>query len=153
MKGSFLLLLNRKRNKIFLVLRSDFPVWGLTGGGLLGNESYKLGAIREAIEETGFRVRLLKKIGTCSMGENQKVFFEGRVIGGKFVPEYPGCKGRWFYLDKLPKDTLEQTRRVINEILLAKKGMINKKLSWYYVNDLWLFLKYPSQTLKYFLRQ
>jgi ADP-ribose pyrophosphatase YjhB (NUDIX family) len=76
--GSFLLLFDKSKTKIFLVLRSDFPVWGLTGGGLNECEKPDDGAKRESVEETGFEVKLIKYIGKYKNNNNYIIFvYEG----------------------------------------------------------------------------
>ena len=62
--GSFLVLFNnRKKKKVFLVRRDDFYTWVVPGGGIEKGEKPKEAAIREAIEETGFKVKLVRSLG------------------------------------------------------------------------------------------
>jgi 8-oxo-dGTP pyrophosphatase MutT (NUDIX family) len=52
--GSFVVIFkDDSRKEVFLVLRSDKPIWNLPGGGIEGNESPENAALRETFEETG----------------------------------------------------------------------------------------------------
>jgi len=51
------------RKKILLVKRRDVPVWVLPGGGIEKNESSKDAILREVLEETGYKTKILRKVG------------------------------------------------------------------------------------------
>ncbi|MDN3504506.1 MAG: NUDIX hydrolase [Rhabdochlamydiaceae bacterium] len=51
------------RKMILLVKRRDVPVWVLPGGGIDPGETPEVAAKREAEEETGYKVTLVRKIG------------------------------------------------------------------------------------------
>ena len=48
------------RKEVFLVFRSDYPIWVTTGGGAEPDETPEETALREAFEETGFKVKICK---------------------------------------------------------------------------------------------
>lgn len=56
------IILNKK-NEVCLVLRRDLPVWVLPGGGIDDDETPERAAIREADEETGLKVKVIRKVG------------------------------------------------------------------------------------------
>ncbi len=149
--GSFLLLFNKSKTKIFLVLRSDFPVWGLTGGGLNDCEKPDDGAIRESIEETGFDVKLIKYIGKYRNNNFIIFVYEGRKVHGKFKPEFDGCKGRWFSVERLPKDMVYLSKTIIIDALSKGKKPFFKKCSLNNIRDFGLFLRHPLKVLKFFI--
>lgn len=127
--GSFIVLFkDDDRNKVFLVKRSDMPLWVLTGGEIEKKETPEEAGIREAIEETGFKIKLIRKVGLYNIidGKDELLrksyLFEGRVITGNFKPEYPGCLGRWFSVKKLPK---EITKATIEKIQDARNQPLN----------------------------
>ncbi|MDX8430491.1 MAG: NUDIX domain-containing protein [Candidatus Algichlamydia australiensis] len=83
-----------------LVRRRDIPVYVPPGGGIDPGEEPEQAALREAIEETGVDVKILRKVGEYTpknrLAQNTHVF-EGRVekenltatnetLGAKFFP-------------------------------------------------------------------
>ncbi len=50
--------------KVLLVKRRDVPVWVLPGGGIDDGETPENACLREAKEETGLSVTLVRKVGT-----------------------------------------------------------------------------------------
>jgi len=94
-----------------LVFRSDSSIWNLPGGEIENAETPEKASIRETFEETGFQIKLLYPLGTYNNIDvntggvwNKVHLFEGVVISGIFKPEFPGCKGQWFSINKLPKE-------------------------------------------------
>jgi 8-oxo-dGTP pyrophosphatase MutT (NUDIX family) len=139
------------KKEVFLVFRSDYPIWGTTGGAIEKNETPEEAALREAYEETGFKTKIIKYCGTYQLTHNKLHLYEGRIISGKFKPEFPGCKGKWFKVNRLPKDMVTRTRREIIDAAhhqgkpFSKKGpMVNLK------NDYPLALRHPLAFLKFF---
>lgn len=148
--GAFVVLFrDDSKKEVFLVFRSDYPIWGLTGGGIEKGEEPKEAAIREAKEETGFEVKLIKKLGTYEFLNKQRksirktYLFEGRVVSGEFKPEYPGCKGGWFRVDKLPFETIYRAREKIYDTLSFKEPftkIVHKENSF---RDFLILLRHP----------
>ncbi len=155
--GAFVVLFkNSERREVFLVLRSDFPIWGLTGGGVEKSESPTHAAIREAGEETGFKVKIVRKLGVYNVcgGNGKKIrdtyLFEGRKISGKFRPEFPGCKGQWFNIDRLPRDLTSRTIQKISDAIPCKGKPFVKQASLESFNqNISLLLRYPLAATKY----
>jgi 8-oxo-dGTP diphosphatase len=118
--GAFLVLFkNEKRDRVFLVRRSDYYTWGLTGGAVEEGETPEKAAVREAVEETGFEVKITRLVGDYQIinKKGRKLrktyLFEGRVISGEFKPEFPGCRGKWLAVNSLPLNMLRATRAKI----------------------------------------
>ncbi len=117
--GSTLILFRDNTQKeVFLVFRSDYPIWATTGGGIESGESPEKAALREAFEETGFKVKITRFVGLYKIQEGGKIshksyLYEGRVVSGRFKPEFPGCKGKWFKVDKLPLSMTNRAREKI----------------------------------------
>ncbi len=62
-QGCFTIIIN-DQNQILLGKRQDLPLWDLPGGRLEDNEELINCAIREAYEETGYRIVVDDKVGT-----------------------------------------------------------------------------------------
>ena len=54
------------------------------GGGVEAGETDEDAAIREAHEELGVRVEIVRLLGTVVFGTSTQVYFEARVTGGTF---------------------------------------------------------------------
>ena len=126
--ATLVLFKNDKRDQIFLVQRDDYFIWNLTGGGIERKEKPIEAAIREAKEETGFEIKLLRFVGLYKIINRKgslirkSYLFEGRVLSGKFKPEFPRCLGRWFSIKCLPPDiTHSQHQKIFDVIHYQKK--------------------------------
>lgn len=53
-------------DQILMVRRSDDGTWGLPGGGVHSGETWEQAAVRECLEETGWRVLLTGLLGLYS---------------------------------------------------------------------------------------
>ncbi|MED3795170.1 NUDIX hydrolase [Niallia alba] len=60
--GCFTIVLNEK-GKILLTKRRDFPIWDLPGGRWEKGETIEDCAVCETEEETGYVIRIKRKIG------------------------------------------------------------------------------------------
>ena len=157
--GSFVVLFrNDDRDEVFLVHRSDLPLWSLTGGGVKKGESPEKTAIREAFEETRFTVKILRKIGTyeyfdpkTKVTTDYNYLFEGRVVSGDFIPEFPGCYGQWFKISNLPQDITDKTRQKIKDAVLAQREFYKKVSKILLRDNLHLFFRHPIVAVKFFL--
>lgn len=151
--GSFLILFkNSKKEDVFLVFRSDYPVWVLTGGGIEEEENPDDAAIREAKEETGFNVKLIRKIGVYKIQGRHIHLYEGRVTSGIFQPEFPGCKGGWFNINYLPFSLISFTKQMINDSYNLEDRCFTKEITREIgLYDLKLLFCHPLATAQFFL--
>jgi len=118
--GSFLVLFKDDLKKeVFMVFRTDYPLWVLSGGGIEPDESPKQAAIRETFEETGFNSQVVRLVGKYKYLHKCTYLFEGRYISGTYKPEFRGNIGKWFSVDHLPLDITSSTRRKISDALCA----------------------------------
>lgn len=79
------IIFNPERTEVLMVKRRDIPVWVLPGGGLDRNEKPEEGAIREVLEETGYRVKILRKIAEylpVNKMTQYTHFFECAIVDG-----------------------------------------------------------------------
>ena len=94
--------------EVLLHQREDFLIWSLPGGHIEPGESWEEAGIREASEETGYRIRVDRLVGEYSRpqmpgGGDMKYVCVGRVIGGEPIESGPETlKVKWFPLDALP---------------------------------------------------
>lgn len=95
--------------KILLTKREDFEVWCLPGGHVEPEESLAQTAIREAREETGLEVELLRLVGVYSrtgsgVADMHVVLFTAQPIGGILKPQVGEVlELDYFALDALPE--------------------------------------------------
>jgi len=94
----------RKGEKFLLVEEIDPPhrgLWSLPGGRVEMGESIEQAALREAREETGFEVRLGRKlpIHQTTATEPPKHLFEAEIVAGERAEG--ALPVRWFSLEEV----------------------------------------------------
>ena len=152
---------SKKKKKTFLVRRNDYYTWVIPGGGIEKGENPKQAALREAREETGFKVKIIKPLGIYQILDRKgkklrrTYLFEGRVISGQFKPEFPGCLGRWFSVNRLPLNTSESVRTKIKDSKTwhGGKTFYKKRGSERFFQNFHLLLVNPIGAAKYFLKK
>lgn len=95
-----------KRDQVLLVKRRDIPVWVLPGGGIDPGETAELAAIREAQEETGYEVVILRKVAEyLPVNKMTKLthVYECQIAGGSAQPNNEVSKISFFPIKELPK--------------------------------------------------
>lgn len=119
-QGSSVVVFNDNR-EVLLVLREDARVWALPAGRLESNETFEQAAIREAREETGYKVELERLVGEYwrpqypNGGDKMRVFV-GRVVGDNpSKHDWESLEVRWFPLDALPKKLFRFSREHIQD--------------------------------------
>lgn len=151
--GTFVVLTRNNRKEVFLVKRSDFPVWEPQGGGIENNETPETTAIRESCEETGFKVKILRKVAEYINPKTNKItshVFEGKYISGTFKPEYNGCEGKWFDVSNLPQQMTATRKTMIKDCLENRSQLINRpEIPAVSIQNLKLLFLLPRQSLKY----
>lgn len=93
------------------------PCWSLPGGGVEFDESVEQAIVREAHEESGYRVELTRPLathvftrGTEPTGrpfKSVRILYEARIVGGTLgVVEVGGTtdKAEWFDLTAMPDE-------------------------------------------------
>ncbi|MBU1110942.1 NUDIX hydrolase [Patescibacteria group bacterium] len=129
--ATLILFKDDSKREVFLVFRSDYPIWGPTGGGMEPGETPQEAALREAFEETGFDIEINRYVGLYRHGNNSSArhsyLFEGRVIAGEFHPEFPGCRGKWFPVSRLPLSMTNRTKEKIFDCIKHPAGEFKKE--------------------------
>jgi len=83
--------------------------------------------------------------------DRQTYLFEGRVLSGRFRPEFPGCKGKWFCINKLLIDMTTRTKRIVNNVIVNQNDVIAKHVFPQGTkNNLHLLVRHPFSTIKFF---
>jgi len=100
-----------KKDKILFLKQDKSPFWLLPGGHIEDNELPHETAIREAKEETGYDVELIKKLDIWQDDAEHptKHAFEAKIIGGELnFPKDELLDARWFTKEEiyLMKDKL-----------------------------------------------
>lgn len=140
--------------KILLIKRRDIPIWVLPGGKIEPNENANKAVLREVFEETGFHVRIKRKIAEYKNLKSDKIdsLYICEVISGKPTTGPETKDIGFFYIDHLPnpynpylpgwlKNIPKNHHRITKEEL--------KPFSKWVI--LMLSLKYPIAAIRYFL--
>lgn len=93
-------------NDVLLIKRRDIPVWVLPGGGIEPGESPEIAALREAYEETGFTVKIVRKVAEYQpVNKMTQVthFFECEITSGEASLSSETREVAFFPLNALPK--------------------------------------------------
>lgn len=155
--GSFVVLTRYKQKEVFLVKRSDFPVWEPQGGAIEDGEIPEQCAIREAYEETGFKIKIVKKVAEYTSPKANTIdsyVFEGKVVHGIYKREYQGCEGKWFNIKNLPKNMTYVRRMMISDLLNHDNKLIRRKsIPLVSIQNFKLFMLMPIKSATYLIKK
>ena len=107
-------VLVERNGRVLLVRRERAPYkgyWDIPGGFVEAGEVPAKGAMREAHEETGVRIKIDRLIGVYAdvyrertgSGHTFNVYYAAHPIGGRERPGDDTTELRWFDIDALPK--------------------------------------------------
>ena len=135
--------------EVAVIHRPRYDDWSLPKGKLARNESFIEGALREVLEETGFRVKLGRSLGetrywkTVSGTEREKVvrFWAMQADGGSFSPGNEVDELRWLPLAEArelltyrrDKDILDRFARgpsPMRLVLLVRHASAGSRQRW-----------------------
>lgn len=126
------ILFNDARSAVLLVKRRDIPVWVLPGGGIDKAESPEEAICREMLEETGFEVRIKRKIADylpVNKLTQPTYFFECEVVGGKAEASSETQAVHFFELNALPKYLAPPYKLWIEDALKNSPEVMRKKIT------------------------
>lgn len=143
--ASHVILFSDNNKRIILTKRRDIPMWVLPGGHLEENESFESAAIRECREETGLKIKLIKKIVVYKDQKTkiEKHIYTGKVISGKFLHSPEAKRIKWFVFGSLPYLMTQYERNRIQDAFSYKGITIKKPLIFNWKKELLFQLKNP----------
>ncbi|NGX55802.1 MAG: RNA pyrophosphohydrolase [Candidatus Anoxychlamydiales bacterium] len=143
------------RKQVLLIKRRDVPVWVLPGGAIEENESFEEACERETFEETGYQVKILKKVAEYTpINKLSKYthFYECQIISGKAKITDESKDIKFFNIDNLPKRLPPPYPYWIEDAFLNKKFIIKKKIfSVNYRSLILNLLKHPILVIRFLL--
>lgn len=149
-----IVIFDESKKQVLLIKRRDVPVWVLPGGGIDDRESPEEAALREAEEEIGCKVKLIRKVAEYSPTNRlakYTYFFEAVLL------EIPHPKGEetldaaFFDLKDLPLMPppypywIEDAKKNLPEVIKKTVEGVN------YKTFLKLLLKHPLLVLRFVL--
>ncbi len=118
MDGSFGIIFNENKTEILLVKRRDMPVWVLPGGGIEHGETPEQACLREVLEETGFNVEILRKVGIYTYKPGRRNHgFECKIIAGTKTLSKENKEIEYFSFNELPELRLPHLPVFIDDTL------------------------------------
>lgn len=128
---SFVLI---EKDERYLLIKEAAPKWEekwfFPGGGLKENESPEEGAIRETLEESGYRIDLKGIIyiryHPSFLQDKMSIFYLAGISGGeiKTTEDKHSLSVKWFSYEELLKLPLRQNMLQIIDTYRRHKGMI-----------------------------
>lgn len=119
-------------DSILLTMREDFEVWCLPGGAVDPNESLADAARREAREETGLEVELMRLVAMYSrLGwhDHHVALFAARIAGGTLTPDpREVVEARFFSRTALPEPMLVGHDRRAADAFSGASGIVRTEL-------------------------
>ncbi len=118
------IVLNDDSSQVLLILREDFRVWTIPGGGPEANESLEETALRETYEETGVHVDIEAKLGeyyrpNMPSGANITHAFIARYKSGSLEDAgWESADVQWFDINNLPKRLMPMSGELIEDALV-----------------------------------
>lgn len=145
-------IFNSEKDQVVLVRRRDVPFWALPGGGIDPGESPATAAIREAQEETGLQVSVVRQAAEytpINRLANLTYCYECEVVKGTLETGPETKAVQFFPLHALPDSLFFIHRRWIEDALHEPNNTVYKKLDYInYVELFKYFLKHPICVLR-----
>lgn len=131
--SSTAIIFDDTRTQILLQKREDFRVWDIPGGMVEAGEDFATAAIREAYEETGLTVEIIRHVGDFHRPQAKKVahLYECRVIGGEIIKQSSETIDvDWFSIKDLPKRCTPPTQKYLDATLANHAEPIQETLTY-----------------------
>lgn len=148
-------LFSKDKKQVLLIKRRDVPVWVLPGGGIEKNETIEEAITREVLEETGFHVKISRKVGEyIPINKLAKYthLFDCEILKGSPTIGLETREIRFFSIDKLPKLMPPPYVEWIFDALQNKKELLIKKLTSVKYSTLFFHtFKHPLLVLRFLM--
>ncbi len=118
-----------EHERVLLQHRTDGDWWSLPGGGVDAGETFRQTAVREAREETGLEVEVVKLLGVYTDPDICTIYPDGnriqiaslnflcRVVGGKMISHNEEtAELRWFAEPELPANLAPTHRQRVADV-------------------------------------
>lgn len=146
------IILNEDKTEVVLIKRRDVPLWVLPGGGIDEGETPAEAAVREALEETGATVQIVRQVAEytpINRLASQTYTFECRVENANFAIGDETLDVRFFPLIALPKALFFLHREWLEDALKNAPTLIYRPIDQItYWNVFKYFCKHPSHVLR-----
>ena len=121
-------IIKDKQNRVLLILRNDYDLWNLPGGGLEKGESPWQGVIREVKEETGLNVSVTRLAGVYSKPDVDEIVFsfECKIIDGELTLNEEAKDFKYFSLQEIPKNSSSKQFERIKDLLEDENKMMQE---------------------------
>jgi len=142
------------RQKLLLVKRRDVPVWVFPGGGIEKNETPERAVVREIFEESGYKVKILKKVAEYKYKGIKKKnhVFKCQILSGHSRISQESKEVALFNLNNLPNPRHPVIDQWLKDLRLNKRGIIKKQIEPVKTQDVLLqIFRYPIPVLRYLL--
>ncbi|MBA2728076.1 MAG: NUDIX domain-containing protein [Parachlamydiaceae bacterium] len=126
------IIFDEKRQSVLLIKRRDVAAWVLPGGGVDENETSDAAAVREAFEETGLQVAIIRKVAEYTPLNKLAHFtslYECKQTGGKLSTGSETRDLAFFPIKNLPKKFFFIHEDWLADALLESPDVISKPLS------------------------
>jgi len=140
--------------KLLLVKRRDIPVWVFPGGGIEKGETPKEAVIREVFEESGYKVKITRKIAeyTYKVSGKKNHVFKCKILSGNPRTSSESKEIGLFNTDNLPKPRHPVIDQWLKDLYLNQKNVIKRQIEPVKTREvLRQLFKYPTIILRYFL--
>jgi len=156
MEGSSVIAYDKSKKRIVLVKRRDIPVWVIPGGGVEVGESPEQAAVRETKEESGFIVKIVRKVAVYThIGSHKKNhLFEAIIVGGEARTNSEAKEVKLFSLDELPEPRHPHLDSWLNDLQKNSRSLIKKEIQGFTIKQaLRQIHKHPTMVIRFILTQ
>lgn len=143
-----------KSGKILLVKRRDVPIWVIPGGGIEIEESPEQAAIRETKEESGYDIKIIRKVAEYThRGSNKKNnLFEAVLTGGAPKINSESKEIGFFLVSSLPNPHHPLISEWLLDLNKKSKSVIKREIKGVTIRQaIRQLFKYPVPVIRFFL--